>query len=161
MNKYWLILVVAAVAGSAVLRVGAAGQPDLQDEIQRNHERWQARHITHYRYALEISCLCGFKYEPYTFEVKNGKVLSALDGLGQPISDADIDAPPHSVDWFYGLTTIDSLFDYVEQVSSQADEVQITYDSEDAYPTSIQVDWSAAVIGDEIGLHVINFESLP
>ncbi len=167
MIKLWWILgvvLVAGFAGSAALIQHPAGgtqQRKPSDDIQKQHAIWQAEHISHYRYSLEVSCLCGFLNQPYTTEVRDGRLISALNGYGQPMSAADVEAPPHSVDWFYSLTTIDSLFDYAANAATRASSVTIRYDPRYGFPTSIVVDWVRGQTGDEVKLRIFNFRVLP
>lgn len=160
MNKVWLVVVTLVAAASAGLGLPARAQERPPGEIQAHREYWQSLHISHYSLSLEISCLCGFTRQPYTFEVRDGKLISAVDGVHNPISPLDINAPPKSVSWFSGLTTIDSFFDHAQQVSSQASRVDIQYDPQYGFPRMLYVDWTAER-GDEIDLHIFNFRVLP
>ncbi len=144
-----------------MLRVPAASTEPARDDTQVFHERWQSLHITHYRYSLVVVCGCGLTHQPYTMEVRDGQLISAVDDQQQPISEADIDAPPHSVDWFYSLTTLDSLFDHVQQVAGQASSVNVVYDPQYAFPAYTFVNWQSGQPEAEVALRVMDFQVLP
>ena len=160
MNRIWLIAVLTVLLGGAMLTPPPPGTPS-GDDTQVFLRQWQSFHITHYRFALVVICQCGLLHQPYTMEVRDGKLISALDSQGQPISDADLEGPPHSVDWFYGLTTIDSLFAHIEQVSSQGATVNVVYDPAYVFPAYIFVNWPRGRGGAEVALHVMDFAVLP
>ncbi len=144
-----------------MLRLPTTGRQAAGGDTQLFHQRWDALHIAHYRYSLVVVCGCGLTHEPYTMEVRDGHLISALDDQQQPISDADIAAPPHSVDWFYGLTTLDSLFIHVQQVEAQAAAVNVVYDPQYAFPVYTFVTWQAGQPQAEVALHAYDFQVLP
>ncbi len=161
MNRLRWIAILALAASSGMLRLPAAAPQAARDDTQLFHQRWQALHIAHYRYSLLVVCGCGLTHQPYTMEVRDGQLISAVDAQDQPISDADIDAPPHSVDWFYGLTTLDSLFDHVQQVEMRASAVNVVYDPQYAFPAYTFVTWQAGQPQAEVALQVTDFQVLP
>ncbi len=161
MKRLAWIAVLALAASSGMLRSPAAARQAASDDTQHFHERWQSLHIAHYRYSLVVVCGCGLTHQPYTMEVRDGQLISAVDDQQQPISDADIDAPPHSVDWFYGLTTLDSLFAHVQQVEARASAVNVVYDPQYAFPAYTFVTWQPGQPQAEVALHVMNFQVLP
>lgn len=161
MNRYWLIVVLAVAVSGGLLGRPAQREQSPQDDTQFLHERWQSFQVAHYRYSLTVLCQCGLTNQPYTLEVRDGQLISATDAMGQPISDTDIDAPPHSVDWFFGLTRIDSLFDHIHDLSSRAPSVNIVYDPQYAFPAYTFVNWQDGQPEAEIALHVFDFQILP
>ncbi len=161
MNKVWWIVALAVALSAAAPRQQAVPNQPPGDDMGPFQERWQSLQIAHYRYSLVVICQCGLTNQPYTMEVRDGKLISAVDNQQQPISDADINAPPHSVDWFYSLTTLDSLFNHIEQVSAQASAVNIVYDPQYAFPAYTFVSWQAGQPAAEVALHVMDFQVLP
>ena len=161
MNRYWLIVALVVVLSGGLLGRPRQGGQSARDVSQLLHERWQSFHVTHYRYSLGVTCQRGLTYQPYTLEVREGQLISAVDVMGQPVSDTDIDAPPHSVDWFFGLTTLDSLFDHIHDVSSRAPTVNVVYDPQYAFPAYTFVNWESGQPDAEVALHVFDFQILP
>ncbi len=159
MLRYFVLLVLV-MSSSRLQGLAPAGQTP-PDDTQVFHERWQSLQIAHYQYSLVVVCQCGLANQPYTMEVRDGQLISAVDDQQQPISDADINAPPHSVDWFYSLTTMDSLFDHVQQVSKRAMAVNVVYDPQYAFPAYVFVTWQAGRAEAEVALHVLDFQVLP
>lgn len=153
-------MLVVAIASSA-LRIPTRAAPPPGDDGGLFRQRWQSLHIAHYSYSLLVICQCGLINQPYTMEVRDGQLISAVDNQHQPISAADIEGPPHSVDWFYGLTTIDSLFDHVQQASTRASAVNVVYDPQYAFPAYTFVSWQAGEPQAEVALHVLDFQVLP
>jgi hypothetical protein len=94
MNRYWLIVSLAVAVSGGLLGHPPQGGPSARDDTQFLHERWQSFYVAHYRYSLTGLCQCGLTNQPYTLKVRDGQLISAVDTMGQPISDADIDAPP-------------------------------------------------------------------
>lgn len=161
MNRHrWILILVLAIAGGMQGRPAMAGALQHED-TQLFREHWQGLHIAHYRYSFTVVCQCGLRHQPYTVEVRDGQLISAVDNQQQPISDADIDAPPHSVDWFCGLTTMDSLFDHVQQVTSHASSVNVVYDPLYAFPAYTFITWPAGPPQAEMALQVLDFQVLP
>ena len=161
MNRMWLIVALAvALSGGSRGRPAQGGQ-EAGDDTQLFHERWQSFHIAHYQYSLVVICQCGLMHQPYTMEVRDGQLISAVDAEGQAISDTDIDAPPHSVDWFYSLTTLDTLFDHVHEVSSRDTTVNVVYDPQYAFPAYTFVNWKSGQPEAEVALQVFDFQVLP
>ncbi len=161
MNRLWWIMVLALALASGMSRSPVASRQSPQGDVQLFHQRWQALRVSHYRYSFIVICACGLTHQPYTVEVRDGQLISAVDNEQQPISDADIDAPPHSVDWFYSLTTMDSLFNHVQQVTTRASTVNIVYDPSYAFPAYTFVSWHAGQPEAETALRVFDFQVLP
>ena len=160
MNRLWLIVLLAVALSTSRLHIPSQALQAVPDDTRLLHERWQSFHIAHYRYSLVVICQCGLTHQPYMMEVRDGQLISAVDAAGQPISDADLDAPPHSVDWFFSLTSIDSLFDHIQQVSSQASTVNVVYDPQYAFPAYTFVNWKAGQPQAAVTLHVMDFQIL-
>ena len=58
----------------------AACSPFARPELSRARERWQAAHVNHYRYKLNVGCFCGFTEKmPLTIEVKEGQLVARID----------------------------------------------------------------------------------
>jgi hypothetical protein len=161
MNRLLWIALLALAVGTGMLRRPDVAPRPASDDTDVFQRRWEALNISHYRYSLIVVCECGLTHQPYTMEVRDGQLISAVDDQQQPISEADIDAPPHSVDWFYGLTTMDSLFHHLEKVSAQASAVNVVYDPQYAFPAYAFVTWQPGRPAAEVALHILNFQVLP
>jgi uncharacterized protein DUF6174 len=119
---------------------------------------WQHQHIDHYRFDVDIVCLCAFQPEPLdgpiTIEVQDGVVVSAVYVEGT-------DLMPY-LDQYEEATTIDSLFSLIERArSEEADEIDVTYDWMYGYPKSIFIDYEADMFDDETSYMIKAFQPLP
>jgi hypothetical protein len=128
-----------------------------RSELSRNRDKWETSNVKHYRYALFIGCFCGFTEKmPINIEVRDGKVASMTYQDGTPVAPTDIGA-----EFFQRFSTIDQMFTDLESgQSSQADDVQVAYDSKYGYPARINVDQIKEAIDDEYDVEVSGFEVL-
>jgi len=125
-------------------------------ELQKNREKWEAQIIDHYRYTVVVTCFCMFAGAEVTYEVQNGQVVNQTI---QPHPDRQID-PAEIVSFYEQYNTLDKVFDFVEQVNKEADEVTLEYDSNYSFPTEISVDYIKEAIDDEIYISISNLEPL-
>ena len=133
----------------------AACSPFARPELSRARERWQAAHVNHYRYKLNVGCFCGFTEKmPLTIEVKEGQLVSMSYQDGSPVSAQD--AP-----MFAQYETIDALFDFTEESMARADEMKAEYDATYGFPSEVQIDFIKNAADDELTLSVSDFEPLP
>jgi hypothetical protein len=124
-------------------------------EFDKNLQKWQDAHITHYRYSLNIVYFGYRPFMPITVEVQNGKIISMNDSDGTPFAATDYDYfSPRPV-------TIDGIFATLEAgLAGDADEVTVKYDPTYSFPTEIYLDYSKGSADDELSFSVSNFEVL-
>lgn len=141
LKRFTLILIIAMLTACS-----AAPKTPLA----ANREKWDAQHITHYRFDLAVSCFCAFRDRmPLTIEVKDGKVVSMVDSQGQPVTEFG--------DTFDSYNTIDKLFAKLDAaLNGGADKTTVEYDPEKGYPQSIFIDYIEKAMDDEIGFTVTN-----
>jgi hypothetical protein len=149
-----LIVILGGCANEALKKYNA--QVQIYDD---NFQMWENSGINHYRFILNMGCWCGIHDRmPSTVEVANGKVVSVTDKDGKLVS---IEEDP-DYNSFDQLFTVEGLFDHARQAISEADDVEIEYDKDKGFPTSIGVDWDMTVgYDDNIYISVSNFEVLP
>ena len=139
-----LVLLISACGGSG------------GSELQQNREKWEEQNIEHYRYTVVVTCFCIFAGAEVTYEVQNGQVVNETI---MPHPDRQID--PAEISGFYQeYNTIEKVFDFVENVSNEADEVTVEYDPTYGYPTEISIDYVKEAIDDELYLSLRNLEPL-
>lgn len=109
------------------------------------HDRWQSAALGDYRFTVDVRCFCpGSK--PVEVTVRDGEVVSL-----EP-------APPEF--WSEVVVPVPDLFRLVGDLRGSADVVDVTYDSELGYPTTIAVDRITEAIDDEVSYVVTDFAPL-
>ena len=123
-----------------------AAQATLTEEYQpvalaANYEKWRAQKISHYRFTLEFTCMCGMGTS--TIEVQNGVAVAIIagDGAGTRLSDNPTALPENSSsdmdEYLFSLqpyTSIDKLFAAGRENMGL---FQGKYDPTLGYPTSM------------------------
>jgi hypothetical protein len=129
-----------------------------KSEFDRNQEKWQNAHVSHYRYSLFVGCFCPFAERmPLNIEVKDGEALSITYADGTPISEAD-----PQFDFFTRYGTMERLFSELEaDLAGAADEVTVSYDPTYGFPQTANIDVIKEAADDELSLTVSGFEALP
>ena len=129
-----------------------------KNEFDRNQEKWQNAHISHYRYSLFVGCFCPFTEKmPLNIEVKDGDVLSMTYADGTPIPTTDPE-----FEFFARYGTMDRLFSELEtDLAGAADEVTVSYDPVYGFPQTANIDVIKEAADDELSLTVSGFETLP
>ncbi|MCX8103912.1 MAG: DUF6174 domain-containing protein [Candidatus Bipolaricaulota bacterium] len=123
------------------------------DRLAQHQKRWEARHITHYRYTLQILCFCVPEIrQPVVIEVRNGLTVS----ITAVESGAAVD-----LEHFKRLDTIEELFELIEAaIIGKAAQVDVTYDPTFGYPRRISIDHLKDAIDDEVEYRVTDFTVL-
>ncbi len=148
MKKHTLFIVILTLT----LVLSACG---AKSELASNMDKWNKQGPTHYRFQLTISCFCPFMdVIPVTVEVQNGQIVSLTDVNGQPLAD-------NFRATFEEAATIEGLFAIAAENIANADKVEIVYDAQYGFPTSIIVDRIKLAVDDEISYYVEAFEVLP
>ena len=153
MKKILLIPLALLLAACAA----APAEPTVPSTAER--QVWEDANISHYRFALTLSCFCAFRDQmPLTIEVKDGEVVSMTDGDGKSIPSDDI-----NYEFFLSYATIDKLFTKIESAEAdpEAGEVTVTYDPTYGYPVEAAIDYIELAADDEMYLTVSGFEALP
>jgi hypothetical protein len=129
-----------------------------KSEFDRNQEKWQNAHVSHYRYSLFVGCFCPFTEKmPLNIEVENGDVLSIIYADGTPIPATDPE-----FEFFSRYGTMERLFSELEaDLAGAADEVTVSYDPALGFPQTVYIDVIKEATDDELSLTVSSFESLP
>ena len=131
---------------------------NAKSEFDRNQEKWQNAHVSHYRYSLFVGCFCQFTEKmPLNIEVKDGEVLSITYVDGTPISKTD-----PQFEFFSRYGTMEHLFSELEaDLAGAADEVTVSYDPAYGFPQTADIDVIKEAVDDELSLTVSGFKSLP
>ncbi len=160
---------LSCVALCALLLV-SCGTADAGIELQRNLLKWQAQNITHYKFDVQVVCLCLYARE--TVEVKNGKPVSIVDINGKALFTLDENGKvvfqvreggSDELVKFLESPTIENLFTYASASMFQPQSVSIDYDPKLGYPAAIGVTYDANTVRTDNGegVSIANFEILP
>ncbi len=125
-------------------------------ELQRNVEKWQSQHITHYRMVLMLPLRD--KRLPLTVEVKGGVVVSVTDAQGRPVSPKD-DKVFHGE--YPSAFTVAGLFAKARNwIWKQPPKIELTYDAALGYPSAIGVQRWTDPAGDWMSYSVRSLQVL-
>ena len=139
------------------LALGACSAPtepaDPRALLAQNRALWGSANISAYQYTITRYCECTPESAgPVVVEVRSGKVETA-----RYIDGAAVDPQ------FSGLfTNVPGLFDLIEEALNRpAAAVSARYHASLGYPESIQIDWVAGAVDDEISYRITDFSPLP
>jgi len=157
MKKLLIITLALVLAACSAAPTEHLAPPTVPPVVER--QRWEDAGIAHYRFDLTLSCFCASRdMMPLTIEVKDGSVVSMIDGSGQAVTSDDID-----YEFFLQYATIDDLFTKIETAKAdpEAGEVTVTYDPTLGYPVDASIDYIELAADDEMYVTVSEFEALP
>lgn len=126
---------------------------DPRGLLIQNRALWASASIRDYQYTVARYCFCTPESSgPVIVEVRSGKVATA-----RYIGGAAVDPQ------FSGLfTNVPGLFDLIEEALNRpAAAVSARYDPSLGYPESIQIDWVAGAVDDEVSYRITDFSTLP
>jgi hypothetical protein len=138
----------------------AACAPLQRADLNSARRRWNAAHLTHYRYTLDIDCfsyLCQVKM-PISVEARSDGTILMVASDGTPLTDDD----KRALDQF---ATIPGLFDYVEQDMKYAAQYNVafgvTYDAKYGFPTWERADGPKGTYDNDTIMWITDFQPLP
>jgi len=144
MPRFMLVLLLA-VASCA----GSTGPTDPASELALSRARWFNRGVTDYQFTIARLCECAPESSgPVVVEVRNGVVSERKYASG-------ISVDPQYSDLF---TSVPGLFDLIDEaIRRDAAGLAVRYNGSFGYPESIQIDWVAGAVDDEVSYHITDF----
>ena len=144
MPKYLLVLLVAAGACSS-----STGPSDEAQALALSRARWYSSGIENYDFTIARICECTPELAgPVVVEVRNGQVSERKYASG-------INVDPQYADLF---TAVPGLFDLIDEaIRRDAAGLAVRYNSAYGYPESIQIDWVAGAVDDEVSYRISDF----
>jgi hypothetical protein len=131
-----------------------SGQGDLLAELATRRSTWEAQRPASYRYVVDRDCYCDQAYtEPYVATQDGDNRSAAFTVEIESASGEFIATPP-------GAVWIDDLFDLIEQSVRDEKKVDVEYDRNLGYPTSIVVHPAPAPPDSIFRVEVRDFETL-
>jgi uncharacterized protein DUF6174 len=136
----WLSLaaaIVLAIAAFVIIRASS----DTAHELARNHTRWGAAGVADYTWTVKAWCFC--PADEVTASVRGGIAVDvrAHGRVVAPDSE-QLRVLPVTVEDFFGK--LDAL------LAEDPDILNIEYDAELGYPTSVRVDYEKDAIDEEL-----------
>lgn len=120
-------------------------------QLQGAQALWKQKQPAHYAYTLQRSCFCPPEFnKPIEVRVFRGLVQQAtLLPEGKPLpADRKQDA-----------LTVEGLFKIIQDaLDSNAESVNVKYDPQFGFPTSISIDRSRMIADEEINLSASDFK---
>lgn len=130
-------------------------------ELEQNRLKWESQKITHYQISLYLPTRIYYYYDrmPITFEVKDGKVISMVNALGETVVPGDL--------WYNASDspktfTIPGLFSYADQkIRERPPVIRVSYNPSLGYPTEIYINPYVEPCCQDFSFTVQNFQVLP
>lgn len=125
------------------------GPGDQRDFLERNRLLWSRAGIPDYRYTVTRLCGCDpGSLGPVVVEVYAGEIAERRYATGAPVD-------PQFEELF---RTVPGFFELIEQALDQeAAGLSARYHRRYGFPVSIQIDWVAGIVDDEVSYHITNF----
>jgi hypothetical protein len=144
MHKLLLVLLLA-LAGCS----GSTGPTDASTALAQSRVRWSRTGIIDYQFTIARVCECTPESAgPVVVEVRDGLVVEQKYASG-------VSVDPQYSDLF---TSVPGLFDLIDEaIRREAAGLAVRYNPDFGYPESIQIDWVAGAVDDEVSYRVTNF----
>jgi len=150
----WLAAALSVAAPLAASAQQTGGDAAALAALEAGRQRFAAAQSGTYRYGYRKHCDCYREQPPLT-------VIPVVDGTLErvyhvhPDSPREVPARDGSLDLYW---TIDDLFVKLENAYAVGAVVRAQYDERYGYPTSLYIDYDAALLGDETELVLEQFE---
>ncbi len=142
------LVLLLAVAGCT----SSSGPTDPATALALSRARWFNAGISDYQFTIARVCECLPEMAgPVVVEVRGGAVAERTYASGTSVD-------PQYADLF---TAVPGLFDLIDEaIRRDAAGLAVRYNSEYAYPESIQIDWVAGAVDDEVSYRITDFALL-
>lgn len=119
-------------------------------EYRASLDRWKQAALSSYEYGYRKYCECHPDSPPETVvTVRDDKVVGVRH---RPVGyDHEVPAEEKNLKYYW---TVDGLFDLLRAAFERGANVRVTYDPKLGFPTSIDIDYDANFIGDEVDLKI-------
>ena len=146
-------LVLASILLTSMIAAACAGP--VPRELTDYEILWQDQGLADYDFTLERQCFCPEDWRgPVNIQVRDGVAASVTYvSSGEAVTEGKFD----------NADTIDKLFVILENAytgkgdfGQKADTINVTYNAQRGYPTTIYIDVSQAIADEEQGYTVTN-----
>ncbi len=112
--------------------------------------RWKAAALSSYEYGYRKYCECHPDSPPETIVTVGDDKVTAV--RHRPVGyDREVPAEPKNLQYYW---TVDGLFALLRAAYQRGANVRVAYDPMLGFPTSIDIDYDANFIGDELDLKI-------
>ena len=126
------------------------------EDVAAARARWVETRAASYEYGYHKFCECHGDAPPETLvTVTDGNVSNVRH---RPAGSA-IEVPAAEENWQY-YWTIEGLFDLIETALAGDAIVRARFDTSLGYPTSVFIDYSESLIGDEVDVRITQLRML-
>lgn len=128
-------------------------QDKIMRKINANLRKWVNSGITNYQFDLRRNCFCQQDFlRTVTITVQNSMITNIR------YKDTNEQIDPSNYDRYY---TMEGIFAFIKQaVMTDAELMDIKYDTNFHFPKSIYIDYSIRLIDDEMYMEITNFTPL-
>lgn len=139
------LVLLLALAGCT----SSSGPTDASTDLALNRARWYQAGINDYDFTIARVCECiPESAGPVVVEVRGGSVQERRYASGTSVD-------PQYADLF---TPVPGLFDLIEEaIRRDAAGLAVRYNAAYGYPESIQIDWVAGAVDDEVSYRISDF----
>lgn len=132
--------------------INGSGNQDAREAYDANRQKWQDSNIRDYSFTLQRSCFCTPDVtRPVNISIENGKLVDA--------SYADTAEPLSDTAQQINQLKVNDLFKQIgEALDSNAERVDVTYDKQYGFPTSVYIDRDSRLADEEVGFNISNFQ---
>ena len=147
MPRYMLVLLLAVGACSS-----PTGPSDQAQALALSRARWFNSGIADYQFTIARLCECvPESVGPVVVEVREGLVVERKYASG-------VSVDPQYDDLF---TAVPGLFELIDEaIRRDAAGLAVRYNPAYGYPESIQIDWVAGTVDDEVSYRITDFTLL-
>ena len=144
MHRYLLVLLVAVGACSS-----STDPSDQSQALSASRARWNRSGIANYQFTIARLCECTPEsVGPVVVEVRGGAVAERKYASGVTVD-------PQYADLF---TDVPGLFDLIDEaIRRDAAGLAVRYNGSYGFPESIQIDWVAGAVDDEVSYRISDF----
>lgn len=121
------------------------------EEVLQNLEKWQSAQLKSYSYVIRRVCFCSTDYVgPFRVTVEGNDVTVEYVDSSQPVSEEVLKS------WFLG--PMEKVFKNIhEAIADGIDRVDMDFDARYGYPTTVDFDYIADAIDDELRITISDF----
>jgi len=129
-------------------------------DLDQNQAKWESQNINNYQISVTFLGYASYGiHMPFRAEVKDGKVISLVDSVGNNVTPADI---PDTRFRYSDSFTIQGLFSYAHRkIWEKPPVIDISYDPTFGYPEEIYVDPYVEPCCQDYTIEIQDFQVLP
>jgi hypothetical protein len=141
--------ILVSVLGLAAACSHSTGPSDPVTALALARAKWFQAEVSNYQYTILRGCEClPESIGPVVIEVRDNTVQNRRYLTGTAVD-------PQFADLF---AAVPGLFDLIEEaIHAPAAGLAVRYNPAYGYPESIQIDWVAGVVDDEVSYHITDF----